>query len=129
MADNPLDRVLSPFTMKGALVKPMEMVRVSEHMREGKFDIMEREFRPYKLTGNRDPNSGAELQGDEEKFMEVGREARDTRLVGMKGGQVAIAAGSLREGTGILYDMNGRPIVGNVPQAPVARPRRSPKDW
>ena len=128
-----LERVLAPFSIKGALVKVMEPCvhdREGNIVREGKHDIMEREFRTFKLKGNRDPNSGAELVGDEAEFVEKGREARDERLVGLGSGQVARAAGDLRDGSGMLYDLNGRPIVTKTPQAPVQnRTKRSPKDW
>ena len=121
-----LERVLSPFSAKGPAIKRV----FKEGDPEKYFDIMSNEFRPYKFKGNRDPNSGAEVVGSEEEFLEVGRQARNERLVGLKSGTVAIAAGDLASGTGMLYDMNGRPILnGAVQVAPVARTRRSPKDW
>ena len=131
MADTPLDRVLAPFSMKGALVKvltPCVHDKDGNVVREGTHDIMEREFRSFKYRGNKDPNSGAELVGSEEDFLAVGREARDQRLVGMASGQVAIAVGELGQG-GMLYDMNGRPITSSTQQTPVQRTRRSPRDW
>jgi hypothetical protein len=125
-----LERILAPFSMKGALVKVLEPCihdREGHIVKEGKHDIMEREFRAFKYKGNKDPNSGAEVQGSEDEFMEAGREARDARLVGMPSGHVAHAVGELGNG-GMLYDMNGRP-VGAPTQPQVQRTRRSPKDW
>lgn len=121
-----LERTLAPFSAKGPAIKRV----FKQGDTEKYFDIMEREFRPFKRSGVKDPNSGAEVVGNEEEFMEVGRQARDERLVGMANGNVAVAVGELSSGTGMLYDLHGRPIVnGAVQQAPVARTRRSPKDW
>jgi hypothetical protein len=126
MAQSKLEKTLAPFSSKGPAIK--RVVKPGDP--EKYFDIMEREFRPFKRSGVKDPNSGAEVVGGEEEFVEVARQARDERLVGLSNGTVARAAGELASGTGMLYDMNGRPIVnGSVQQAPVARTRRSPKDW
>jgi hypothetical protein len=126
MAETPLERVLAPFSMKGPAIKRVRKPDDDEHY----FDITEREFRPYKRSGVKDPNSGAEVVGNEEEFVAVAREARDDRLVGVASGQVVRAVGSLKEGTGMLVDLYGRPLSqGNVQQAPVTRTKRSPRDW
>ena len=128
----PVEKALAPFTTKGALVKVLEPClhgRDGSIAKEGSFDLMEREFRAYKRTGAKDPNSGAEVVGSEEEFVEVAKQARDERLVGMSNGAVARAAGELGSGTGMLYDLNGRPINSNGQQAPVQQTRRSPKNW
>jgi len=124
--ESPVDRLLAPFSSKGPAIKRV----FKEGDSEKYFDIMEREFRSYKRSGVRDPNSGAEVVGSEEEFVEVAKQARDDRLVGLNTGTVARAAGSLKEGTGLLYDLHGRPLVqGNAQQAPVSRTKRSPRDW
>ena len=129
MPDNPIDKVLSPFSMKGAAIKKLENRR-GTYEDPVNSDLMEREFRPFKRSGVRDPNSGAEVVGSEDDFVEAARQARDDRLVGMANGTVARAVGSLKEGTGVLYDLHGRPLVsGNAQQAPISRTKRSPKDW
>jgi len=129
MPDNPVDKVLSVFTMKGAGIKKLENRR-GTYEDPVNSDLMEREFRPFKRSGVRDPNSGAEVVGNEDEFVEAARQARDDRLVGMANGTVARAVGSLKEGTGLLYDLHGRPLVsGNAQQAPISRTKRSPKDW
>jgi len=126
MATDPLEKVLAPFTAKGPAIR-----RVRKPDDDGKyFDIMTSEFAAYKRSGVRDPNSGAEVQGNEEEFMDVARQARDERLVGVASGQVVRAVGSLKEGTGMLVDLYGRPLAQSGAQtAPVERTRRSPRDW
>lgn len=117
MPKNPIDAIekdLARFEHKGPGIK--RMVKDGEHV----FDIMETEFRPYKLHG--------EVEGSEEEFLKVGREARDARLVGTQSGQVVRAVGSLGDGTGYLVDQHGRPINRNV-QAPVTPMPRRAKDW
>lgn len=117
MAKNTQDAIekdLARFEHKGPGIKPM--VRGDEKV----FDIMESEFRPYQLHG--------EVEGNEEEFLRVGRDARDARLVGNQNGQVYRAVGSLQDGTGYLVDQHGRPI-NRTQQAPITpMPRRS-KDW
>lgn len=110
-AGDKLDKVLAAFNLKGPGIKKVDR----EH-----FDIMETEFRPYKLHG--------EAVGNEEEFMQVAREARDERLVGMSNGQVARAIGGLGDGTGYLVDAQGRPI-NRTPQAPVTPMKRKVADW
>jgi hypothetical protein len=129
MPETPTEKVLAAFSIKGAAIKKLENRR-GTYEDPVNSDLMEREFRPFKRTGVRDPNSGAELVGSEEEFVEVARQARDDRLVGMASGQVVRAAGSLQDGSGMLYDLHGRPLVtGNAQQAPISRTKRSPKDW
>jgi hypothetical protein len=129
MADDKLDRVLSSFSAKGPAIQKLEK-RMGTIENPVDSDLMEREFRPYTLKGNRDPNSGAELVGNETEFVEKAREARDDRLVGMASGQVARAAGSLSDGTAMIYDGNGRPLVRSGQQVPVQQTRRrSTKEW
>lgn len=111
------------------VVEPCLHDREGNITKEGKFDLMAREFKTIKRTGAPDPNSGASLVGDEAEFVEVARQARDERLVGMANGSVARAAGDLNAGTGALYDLHGRPINGNVQEVPVQRTKRSPRDW
>jgi hypothetical protein len=124
--ESPVEKLLAPFSAKGPAIKRVH----KEGDPEKYFDIMEKEFRPYKRSGARDPNSGAEVVGNEEEFVEVAREARDERLVGLSSGTVARAAGSLKDGSGMLYDLHGRPLVqGSTQQAPISRTKRSPKDW
>jgi len=103
------------FEHKGPAIK--RMTKDGEKV----FDIMESEFRPYQLHG--------EVEGNEEEFVRVGREARDSRLVGMKNGNVVRAVGSLADGTGYLVDQHGRPINRNVQQAPITPMRRKAEDW
>ena len=124
---NELERALAPFSIKGAAIKKLESRR-GTYEDPANSDLMEKEFRPYKLHGTTDIGS-PDVAGDEAEFYELGKQARDDRLVGLRNGTVARAAGQLGSGTGMLYDMNGRPIGGSVQQAPVARTRRSPKDW
>jgi hypothetical protein len=89
-------------------------------VREGKCDTMEREFREYNLHG--------EAEGSEAKFVEIAREARDERLVGLQNGSVARAVGGLADGTGYLVDARGNPI-NRTPQAPVTPMKRKASDW
>lgn len=127
------------FEHKGALVDTLEHAVFDKEgrlVKEGKFDIMEREFRCYNLTGMSegfatDPHaeSCAQLRGSEQEFFEKAREARDQRLVGMKNGSVARAVGGLADGTGYLVDQHGRPINRNVQQAPITPMRRKAEDW
>jgi hypothetical protein len=128
-----LDQDLAPFQIKGHNIQVIEHAKRDSNgdiVQEGTCDWMEREFRTFKLRGNKDPNSGAELVGDEADFYQKGKEARDERLVGMTNGGVAIAAGSLKQGSGLLYDMNGRPLNSSaVPEPPVKSTKRSPRDW
>jgi hypothetical protein len=129
-ADAP-DKILAPFSSKGALVQVLEPSVRDGHgriVKEGKFDLMEREFRPYKLHGRTDPSS-ADVEGSEQEFFELGKQVRDERLVGMANGKVVRAVGDLKHGTGMLVDLYGRPIGSNVQEAPVTRSKRSPKDW
>lgn len=121
-----MEKVLAPFSSKGPAIKRVHKEGDKEHY----FDIMEREFRPFNLHGKTDPSS-PDVIGNEEEFVEVARQARDDRLVGMADGRVVRAGGSLKEGTGMLYDMNGRPLgQGNVQQAPVKPTRRnSNREW
>ena len=132
MAQTVIEKTLAPFQQKGALVNVVEPCvhdRNGDIVKEGKFDLMEREFRAIKRSGAPDPNSGASLVGSEADFVEVARQARDDRLVGMTNGVVVRAAGNLNDGSGALYDMNGRPVSGSVQQAPVRQTKRSPRDW
>lgn len=106
-----LAKELARFDLKGPRIQ-----RVGDKA----FDIMESEFRPYTLHG--------EMQGNEEEYMKIGREAREARLVGMANGQVARAVGGLGDGTGYLVDAQGRPI-NRTPNAPVTPMGRKAKDW
>jgi hypothetical protein len=106
-----LEKELARFDLKGPRIS-----RVGDKA----FDYMESEFRPYTLHG--------EVQGNEEEYMKIGREARDSRLVGTASGQVVRAVGSLVDGTGYLVDANGRPI-NRTPQAPVTPMKRKASDW
>jgi hypothetical protein len=106
-----LEKVLAQFSLKGPAIK-----RVGEKS----FDLMESEFRPYKLHG--------EAVGSEEEFMQVAREAREERLVGMANGSVARAVGTIGDGTGYLVDARGNPI-NRTPQAPVTPMKRKASDW
>lgn len=124
-----VERVLSVFQTKGAGIKKLSN-RLGTYDNPEPSDLMEREFRPYVYHGNRDPNSGAELEGPESEFYEAAKLARDNRLVGMRNGQVVHAAGSLGDGTAMLYDSHGRPVVSNGQTPPVRQTqRRSTKEW
>lgn len=136
MSNEKVERALSVFNIKGACIEVTQpSVRNSKGqiVQEGKSDLMEKEFRPYVYHGNVDPNSGAELVGDEEEFYKKGKEARNDRLVGVKDGRVLRAVGSLESGNALLYDANGRPVVlkgAAAAPAPAKQSKRSsPKSW
>jgi hypothetical protein len=120
-----LEKMLAPFQAKGPAIQGVRKEGDPEHY----FDIMEREFRPYELHGKSDVGS-ADVLGSEQEFVNVARQAREQRLVGMANGQVARVGGSLQDGTGFLYDANGRLLSrGQVQEAPLKATRRSPKNW
>jgi hypothetical protein len=126
---NMIERALATFQSKGPAIKKLENRRGTDE-NPVPSDLMEREFRPYVYHGNRDPNSGAELVGAEADFYEKAKEARDNRLVGMADGRVVFAAGSLGDGTAMLYDSHGRPVLRNGQEPPVQQTkRRSNKEW
>ena len=115
MVKNPaeaMEKELARFQFKGAGIRKTD----AEH-----FDIMAGEFPSYQVSADN-------FKGTEQDALELGRAARDERLVITTSGQIARAMGTLGDGSGYLVDASGRPINRNV-TAPITPMKRKASDW
>ena len=107
-----IERDLARFSFKGPGIRKTD----SEH-----YDVMAGEFPNYNVKVDT-------IQANEQEILEIGREARDGRLVGTRSGRIARAVGSLSDGSGYLVDAQGVPVSSHN-QAPVTPMPRRAKEW
>lgn len=107
-----LERELARFQFKGPGIKSTD---------EKHFDIMAGEFPSYQVQVE-------SINANEQEILEIGRDARDNRLVATQAGRIVRAVGSLSDGTGYLVDAYGNPLR-NAQQVPITPLKRKPQDW